>query len=142
MRDTFVQDNHAMNQQFAPTAGLLAEPSRAVMLLKLLGGRALPAGELAAAADISPQTASEHLSKLTRARLVKVEQQGRHRYYRLGGTEVADVLEAILVLIPSDRKKQPAPPEVGTIGYARTCYSHLAGWLGVRIADSLQAKGF
>ena len=130
-----------MDREFAATASLLAEPTRAVMMLKLLDGRALPAGELAAAANISPQTASGHLAKLSQARLIEVESQGRHRYYRLAGTEVADALEAMLVL-PGARKsrEQPAQPTVGSIAYARTCYSHLAGWLGVRIADALQAK--
>jgi DNA-binding transcriptional ArsR family regulator len=133
-----------MDQEFAATANLLAEPTRAVMLLKLLSGGALAAGELAACANISPQTASGHLAKLTEARLIEVEIQGRHRYYRLASTEVAHALEAMLVLLPGNRKDRtrPSPPEVGTIAYARTCYSHLAGWLGVRIVDALQANGF
>ena len=131
-----------MDQEFAATAGLLAEPTRAVMLLKLLSGRALPAGELATAANISPQTASGHLSKLTEARLIAVESQGRHRYYRLAGTEVANALEAMLVLLPRTRPdpKQETKPDVGTLAYARTCYAHLAGWLGVRIVDALRAN--
>lgn len=132
-----------MDQEFAATASLLAEPTRSVMLLKLLSGRALPAGELAAAANVSPQTASGHLTKLTQARFIEVESQGRHRYYRLAGTEVANALEAMLVLVPGagNERKQAIPPEVGTLAYARTCYSHLAGWLGVRIVDGLQANG-
>jgi len=133
-----------MDQEFVATASLLAEPTRAVMLLKLLSGKALPAGELAAAANISPQTASGHLTKLTQARLIEVESQGRHRYYRLASAEVANALEAMLVLLPGTRneRKQATPPKVGTLAYARTCYSHLAGWLGVRIVDGLQANGF
>jgi DNA-binding transcriptional ArsR family regulator len=133
-----------MEEKFAETAALLAEPTRAVMMLKLLSGRALPAGELALAANISPQTASGHLAKLLQARLLTVEHQGRHRYYRLAGTEVADALEALLVLVPGAKEEaiRSARPEVGTIAHARTCYSHLAGWLGVRIADGLQEKGF
>ena len=132
-----------MDQEFAATASLLAEPTRAVMLLSLLSGKALPAGELAAAANVSPQTASGHLTKLTHARLIEVESQGRHRYYRLAGSEVADALEAMLLLLPGTRKdkRQTDLPHVGTLAYARTCYSHLAGWLGVRIADALQANG-
>jgi DNA-binding transcriptional ArsR family regulator len=129
-----------MDEQFAATANLLADPSRAVMLLKLLNGRSLPAGELAAVANVSPQTASGHLSKLTQARIVEVEVQGRHRYYRLASTHVADVLEAMLVLVPgaTNRQEKATLPGAGTLAYARTCYSHLAGWLGVRIVDELQ----
>lgn len=133
-----------MEQGFAATANLIAEPTRAVMLLKLLSGKALPAGELAAAANVSAQTASGHLAKLLQADFLRVETQGRHRYYCLAGTEVADVLEAMLVLVPGARKKRrsEARPGMGTLAYARTCYSHLAGWLGVQIADCLQNEGY
>jgi DNA-binding transcriptional ArsR family regulator len=137
-----LQDNFCMEEKFAETAALLAEPTRAVMMLKLLSGRALPAGELALAANISPQTASGHLAKLLGARLLTVEHQGRHRYYRLASTEVADALEALLVLAPGTKNERPSRPEVGTIAHARTCYSHLAGWRGVRIAEGLQDNGF
>jgi hypothetical protein len=113
------------------------------MLLNLLGGRALPAGELALAANVTPQTASGHLRKLSEARLIQMESQGRHRYYRLAGAEVADALEALLVLLPGSKKQTTTTrPHAGTLAYARTCYSHLAGWLGVRIADALQANDF
>lgn len=132
-----------MDTLFTETANLLAEPTRATMLLKLLNGKALPAGELAAAASVTPQTASGHLAKLTAAKLLEVQSQGRHRYYRLAGTDVADALEAILVLLPASRgeRKESIAPAPGTLAYARTCYSHLAGWLGVRVADGLQAQG-
>jgi DNA-binding transcriptional ArsR family regulator len=133
-----------MQHDFANTANLLGEPTRAAMLLKLMGGHAMPAGELALAANVSPQTASGHLARLIQANLVYVHQQGRHRYYRLAGTEVADALESILRVTGSKSrivaKTRVIPPE-STLAHARTCYSHLAGWLGVQIADSLQAKG-
>jgi DNA-binding transcriptional ArsR family regulator len=132
-----------MEQEFADTASLIGEPTRAIILLKLLGGKALPAGELAFVANVSPQTASGHLAKLVEARLVSVEQQGRHRYYRLADEDVANAVEALLALMPSYRRGvQPkSAPAVGTLPYARTCYSHLAGWLGVQLIDALQAKG-
>src|ERR1700761_8683890 len=107
-----LRDNFSMEEKFAKTAALLAEPTRAVMMLKLLSGRALPAGELALAANISPQTASGHLAKLLQAQLLAVEHQGRHRYYRLAGTEVADALEALLVLVPGAHEERSARPEV------------------------------
>ena len=132
-----------MHTEIALTASLLGEPARAAILLKLLGGRALPAGELALAANVSPQTASGHLAKLVAGNFVNVERLGRHRYYRLVGTETADALEALLTLTAgrnhiADRK--PAIPAPGTLAHARTCYAHLAGWLGVQIADALQTK--
>jgi DNA-binding transcriptional ArsR family regulator len=130
-----------MNDAVAVAANLLAEPARAAMLLELMSGRALPAGELAAAANVSPQTASGHLAKLVEGRFLEVEQQGRHRYYRLASTEVASAVEALLVLTNGVRKVRTNVPEVGSLEHARTCYAHLAGWLGVQIADALQANG-
>ena len=111
------------------------------MLLELMSGRALPAGELAEVANVSPQTASGHLAKLVEGRFLQMEQQGRHRYYSLAATEVADVVEALLVLTNGVRKAETRMPEVGSLEHARTCYAHLAGWLGVQIADALQARG-
>lgn len=111
------------------------------MLLELMSGRALPAGELAQAANVSPQTASGHLAKLVEGRFLCVEQQGRHRYYRLASTEVADAVEALMALTNGVRKAEANVPQVGSLEHARTCYAHLAGWLGVQVADALQAKG-
>ncbi len=133
-----------MHNELAVTANLLGEPARAAILLKLMIGHALPAGELASAANISPQTASGHLARLLDAKLIDVERQGRHRYYRLAGTEVADAVEALLALTAGTRHvpaRKAAVPGVGTLAYARTCYAHLAGRLGVQIVDALQASG-
>ncbi len=130
-----------MKDAVAVVANLLAEPARAAMLLELMSGRALPAGELAEAANVSPQTASGHLARLVEGRFLQVEQQGRHRYYRLASTAVADAVEALLVLTNGVRKVESSVPEVGSLEHARTCYAHLAGWLGVQIADALQANG-
>jgi DNA-binding transcriptional ArsR family regulator len=130
-----------MNDAVALAANLLAEPARAAMLLELMSGRALPAGELAEAANVSPQTASGHLAKLVEGSFLQVEQQGRHRYYRLASTAVADAVEALLVLTNGLRKERASVPAVGSVEHARTCYAHLAGWLGVQIADALQSNG-
>jgi hypothetical protein len=114
------------------------------MLLGLMGGIALPAGELARLANVAPQTASEHLRKMVSGRLLTVERQGRHRYYRLSSTQVADALEALLVLTTRPRVGGRDPDKdattAGTLAHARTCYAHLAGWLGVRVAESLQER--
>jgi hypothetical protein len=115
------------------------------MLQQLMGGRATPAGELAAAAHISPQTASEHLAQLIEAGFVTAYRQGRHRYYRLASVEVANAIESLLVLssVPGKRSViRAGQPAVGTIEHARTCYAHLAGWLGVAITDALFHKGY
>lgn len=116
------------------------------MLMALLRGVALPAGQLAMMANVAPQTASSHLSKLVAGRLLAVEQQGRHRYYRLADAEVGAAIEALLAIHPhaqnasisDEDKRQQA--FVGTLQYARTCYSHLAGQVAVRIAETLERK--
>jgi DNA-binding transcriptional ArsR family regulator len=132
-----------MNEQLSRTANLLGDPGRAAILLRLMSGLALPAGELALTANVAPQTASEHLAKLVEGRLLHVERQGRHRYYRLAGAQVADAVEALLVLNAFPRESGPASsrPQVGSLQHARTCYGHLAGWLGVQIAKSLEERG-
>ena len=133
-----------MSDGLASAAKLLAEPARAAMLLELMSGRSLPAGELAAAANVSAQTASEHLARLAEGGFVTAYRQGRHRYFGLAAPEVADVVESLLVLTAGVMKCEDAAgvPELGTLQHARTCYSHLAGWLGVRIADALQQRDY
>jgi predicted transcriptional regulator len=115
------------------------------MLLRLMSGLALPAGELAVIANVSPQTASEHLAKLVEGQLLGVERQGRHRYYRLASSDVADAIESLLVLagppLNGDGAALHAKASAGSIRYARSCYAHLAGWVGVRITESLEERG-
>jgi DNA-binding transcriptional ArsR family regulator len=120
----------------ASTAALIADPGRAAMLTSLLDGCALAAGELARAANVSPQSASMHLSQLLEGGLVRVAQDGRHRYYQIASPEVAHAVEALGV-IASPRKRKPLG-EGDPICYARTCYDHLAGAMAVSLAESLQ----
>ena len=133
-----------MSDALAYAAKMLAEPARAAMLLQLMGGRAVPAGELALAAHVSPQTASEHLGRLTEAGFVIPRRQGRHRYYQLAREEVADAVESLLVLSSPDAaaRANADRPVLGSLEYARTCYAHLAGWVGVAIAHGLQHEGY
>ncbi len=85
----------------AEAASLIADPARAAMLMALVDGRALPAGELAYSAGVTAQTASAHLSRLLDGGLLVVEQEGRHRYYRLAGAEVAEALEKLAAILPA-----------------------------------------
>jgi DNA-binding transcriptional ArsR family regulator len=138
-------DTVLMSDALANAAKLLAEPARAAMLLKLMCGHALPAGELAVIAHVSPQTASEHLARLIEAGFVTAQRQGRHRYYELANEEVAYVVESLLMLSSgphSGNRVKAHRPALGSREYARTCYAHLAGWLGVAIADALQREGY
>ncbi len=125
----------------ASIAALIGEPARAAMLTALMDGRALPAGELAELAGVSPQTASAHLSRLLEGGLLMVETHGRHRYHRLSSPQVAVALEALMVISPAPRPRSRAHKDEA-LGFARTCYDHLAGWLGVEFARALELNGW
>jgi DNA-binding transcriptional ArsR family regulator len=129
-----------MNEKFpvASTAALIADTSRAAMLTALLDGRALPAGELARAANISAQSASMHLGQLLQGGLVVVAQDGRHRYYRIASPEVAHAIEALGVISTARTRKPVGEPEA--ICYARSCYDHLAGELAVKLTGSFECR--
>ncbi len=122
-------------------AALLGDPARANMLTVLMDGRALTAKELAFAAHVSPQTTSGHLAKLTQAGLLTLDRQGRHRYFRLASPLVGQMLESVMAVAGPD--PSPAPPWRGSeaLRTARTCYDHLAGRLGVALADALTTAG-
>jgi DNA-binding transcriptional ArsR family regulator len=125
----------------AQTAALIGDPGRSNMLAALLGGEALTATELAKAAGISRPAASEHLAKLTEGRLLSVARQGRHRYYRLASSEVAQMLEALMGFAAAPDCGCRATPRIDpALRDARTCYDHLAGRLGVALADALIAR--
>jgi DNA-binding transcriptional ArsR family regulator len=124
--------------QFAEIASLLGDKARAIMLWNLLDGRAYTASEFAVCANISAQSASNHLAKLATANILSVEKQGRHRYYRYANAEVAQVVEAMAALVPSigDYRKIRKPGQ-NDFTYARTCYDHFAGKFGVSLTDAL-----
>jgi DNA-binding transcriptional ArsR family regulator len=119
-------------------AALLADPARAAMLTALFDGPALAAGELSQIAGVSAATASAHLARLLDGGLVKVTQQGRHRYYRLAGHEVAEVIEVISQISPvRPVRSLRQSREAAALAEARTCYDHLAGRAGVALLDAL-----
>ncbi len=128
---------------FASIGALLGAPARANILASLIDGRALTATELAISAGVSPQTTSSHLAKLVDAGLIRVEKHGRHRYFRLADPNIADILEPLGELVKHrpvpERRKSRTPMDLRP---ARICYDHLAGNLGVRVADALTAKGY
>jgi DNA-binding transcriptional ArsR family regulator len=122
----------------AAVAALLADPARCKVLLALDDGRALPASVLADEAGISRSTASSHLAKLTDAGLLAVETHGRHRYYRLAGPEVAELLEKLGRLArPRPVRSLREGTRAARLRAARTCYDHVAGKLGVQLMGSL-----
>jgi DNA-binding transcriptional ArsR family regulator len=128
----------AVEPDIATVSALIGDPSRAAILMALADGRALPAGELARFAHVTPQTASSHLDKLFKGNLLAIEIQGRHHYYRLRDERIAGLLESLARLAPPRRPLTVAQQTAAqTLRFARTCYGHLAGQLGVAIAQAL-----
>jgi DNA-binding transcriptional ArsR family regulator len=126
----------------AEIGALIGDVARANMLHALMAGRALTAGELAWIARVTPPTASEHLSKLTESRLVSMEKQGRHRYYRISSPAVAHMLESMSAVVATQGplRYRPASRVDDALRLARLCYDHLAGRLGVALADALAER--
>ncbi|MGH7729496.1 MAG: ArsR/SmtB family transcription factor, partial [Vulcanimicrobiaceae bacterium] len=123
-------------------ARLVGDPSRAAMLGALMDGRAWTGRELARAAHVTPSTASTHLQRLVGGELVSAVSQGRHRYYRIASAQVAGALEALLRLAPQETPRNAGARAIAEdLRSARTCYDHLAGRLGVALADALRAAG-
>lgn len=126
-------------------AAAIGEPARARMLFGLLDGRARTSTELALLAEVSPSTASAHLTRLRDARLVSLTVQGRHRYYRIESRRVAAALERLSVLAGATMDTRGASFRASTpehLVHARTCYDHVAGALGVSLHDALLARGW
>jgi DNA-binding transcriptional ArsR family regulator len=134
-------DAHHADHSLAGIAGAIAEPARARMLCCLLDGHARTSTELSVVAEVSPSTASAHLARLREARLVDMVAQGKHRYFRLAGADVAAALEALLVVAGLPRPAfQPNTPD--RLRRARTCYDHMAGTVAVALHDQLAAQGW
>jgi DNA-binding transcriptional ArsR family regulator len=132
-----------MQPDIVQIASLIGDASRASMLVALLGGRALTATELAAQADISAQTASQHLTKLVSGQLLVVRKQGRHKYFQLKSIAVASLLEDMLNLSNQLKRAEiKTGPRDDRLRTSRICYDHLAGGQSVRLFDGLLAQQF
>jgi DNA-binding transcriptional ArsR family regulator len=124
-------------------AALVGDTARATMLAALMGGESLTGTELAFLARISRPTASEHLAKLVEARLLAVTRKRRFAYYRIASPLVAQMLESLKAVaaieVPPRHQSRSAADDA--VRFARTCYDHVAGTVGVAIADALSAGG-
>jgi len=126
----------------ATIAALIGDPARANILTALMDGRALTVSELAEAAGVSLPTASGHITRLSHAGLLTAEKQGRHRYLRLSGSDVAQVLEHLMTLAQrTGATRVRSGPNDAALRQARVCYDHLAGEAGVALFGALTAKG-
>ncbi|MEB6379731.1 winged helix-turn-helix domain-containing protein [Leclercia adecarboxylata] len=142
LKTSLPADNSAaLERAVAAVAAAMADPSRVKMLCALMDGRAWTATELSAVADVAASTASGHLARLVEGRLIACLSQGRHRYYRLAGHDVAALVEQIMGLSWS-RITPPETSAPASMRHARTCYDHLAGAVAVQIYDYMQAEGW
>lgn len=127
----------------ATIAALIGDPARANILSALMGGQALTAGELSWHAGVGAATTSGHLAKMSGAGLLAMERQGRHRYYRLASPDIAQAMESLMAVAAAGlRRHRPPGPKDEALRTARTCYDHLAGRLGTKLADRLNERGF
>lgn len=130
-----------VTKSLAKAASLIADPSRSAILWSLLGGESRPASELAMIANVSPQTASNHLRLLLDAGFLKAESMGRNRFYKLCTPTVGVALESLAATIDCKANgiAQKSAPD---LVFARTCYDHLAGELGVAVLNRLREREF
>ena len=124
------------NSSMHLAAAMLADPSRAAMVLALMDGRSRSAKKLALDAGVTAQTASAHLRKLVNAKLLVAKAEGRNKYFRLAGSEVAQAVEAL-----GEISTRPVPAAARDLRFARCCYDHVAGKLGVALTERLLRPG-
>jgi DNA-binding transcriptional ArsR family regulator len=138
MRDAAELSPASGDADLAALGALFADQARCKVLLALDDGRAVPASVLADEAGVSRPTASSHLAKLTDAGLLSVERHGRHRYYRLAGPHVGELIEHLVRLAPARPVRSLREgTSAARLRAARTCYDHFAGRLGVAIMGSM-----
>lgn len=127
-----------MDVDYSKVGHLLSSPARSAMLARMFDGEPLSATALARCADVAPSTASEHLRALVDGGLVTVVAQGRQRHFGIASPEIAEALEALGRVCPRvPVRSLRASQDAGRMNFARTCYDHLAGQVGVAIFDAL-----
>lgn len=134
-----VDDAELLERSIADVASAIADPSRVSMLCALMDGRAWTATELSAVANIAPSTASAHLSKLLHGKLISCLSQGRHRYYRLAGSDIAELLETLMGVSMKLRTSHKCTAPIH-LRKARTCYDHLAGEVAVKLYEFMRQE--
>lgn len=127
-------EDNALEDSISLLASAISDSSRVSILCALMDGRAWTATELSAIAGIAASTTSGHLNRLLNNGLITCISQGRHRYYRLAGQHIAELLENLMG-VSMRIQKTPKTKTPQNLRYARTCYDHLAGELAVKIYD-------
>jgi DNA-binding transcriptional ArsR family regulator len=128
-------------KELAQLSAQLADPARATMIMTLMDGSSRSASELGLAANVSPSSASGHLAKLVNSRILTDTKQGRQKYYRIATASVAHAVEALQIIAsPASTLRQIGQSQLNPFSFARTCYDHLAGRLGVEVTAALQRQ--
>jgi DNA-binding transcriptional ArsR family regulator len=131
------------NPDIASIAALIADPTRAAMITLLMDGKAYTATELAMEGEVTPSTASSHLTKLHSGGLIALSKQGRHRYFRISGPDVAAMIEGLMTLAPTGKRRGRLTGTTNEeIRRSRICYDHLAGEVAVQLLENLREKQF
>jgi DNA-binding transcriptional ArsR family regulator len=117
---------------FAITAAL-ADPVRLSVMIYLIRGSA-SVTQVMHHLEVSQSNLSNHLLVLKKAGLIKSTSAGRQKIYELANPQSAQLIELLLNMQQFTPKKEK---EIKPIQFARTCYDHLAGKLGVAIFDAL-----
>lgn len=136
-----IEEKEPLEKSIAKVAFAIADPSRVSILCALMDGRAWTATELSAVADIAPSTTSAHLTKLLNSHLVSCLSQGRHRYYRLAGSDIAALIENLMGVSMKTQYQRPITTPIH-LRKARTCYDHLAGEIAVNIYQFMLSNGW
>ncbi|EJD6082937.1 winged helix-turn-helix transcriptional regulator [Providencia rettgeri] len=139
--DLLTEENEHLERSISNVASAIADPSRVSILCALMDGKAWTATELSTVAGVTPSTASAHLAKLLNSQLITYLSQGRHRYYRLAGTDIAALIETLMGVSMKMKSQHPTTTPI-TLRKARTCYNHLAGEIAVKIYQSMQKRGW
>ena len=135
-----VPSRFEFNVNIAAPAALIGDPGRAAILMSLMDGRRRTAGELAALANLSPQSASGHLTRLRDGGMLTCQTEGRRRFYSLAGSQVGRAIETLLALAPTMNPEATQLGPMRALRTARTCYDHLAGMFSVQLHDSLLSR--
>jgi DNA-binding transcriptional ArsR family regulator len=135
-----VPSRFEFNVNIAAPAALIGDPGRAAILMSLMDGRRRTAGELAALANLSPQSASGHLTRLRDGGMLTCQTEGRRRFYALAGSQVGRAIETLLALAPTMNPEATQQGPMRALRTARTCYDHLAGMFSVQLHDSLLSR--
>ncbi len=134
--------NLAGEARISVVAALIADEHRSQLLLAMLSGQPQTGSALADAAGISRSLASAHLKKLVAGGLVRVQAQGRQRLYSVASTLVADMLEMLILLAPpAEVRSLRQDTRARSLRWARLCYDHLAGAVGVAVTEAMISRG-